>query len=253
MHEEAQVEGAGTPTGAAAVFGPTVNAIFAPGRAFEALDARPLLAIWPLVWTAVGMVLLAFWNLELTRQVTRVAMVQGMMERGGDANPEQMRQMIEGFDRFAPFVAIGQNLAIVLVVVIIGALFWMGASLAGGRTSFGRSLGVASVGAIIHPLLATTFVSVMWKLNPPEIRRMEDMFDALPSLGLDLLVRGGETSAFVRVLLARVDLFNAWWVVVVVLGAEKLLGLKRGAAVGLALGVWLVTSLISASFASMGA
>lgn len=252
MEQEASTGSAAAPTGAAAVFGPTVNAVLAPARAFEALDARPVLAVWPLVWTALGMVLLGIWNLEITRQIMRVAMIQGTMQRGQDMDPEQMRQMVEGMDRFAPAWAIGGNLFIMLTVLVIAVVLWMGASLLGGRTNFARSLGVASVGAVVHPLLATIFVSVMWKLDPPEIRRMEDMFESLPSLGLDLLVRGGDTSPFVRVLLTRADLFNLWWVVLVVIGAQKLLGLKRGAAIGLAGGLWLFTALLAAFWTSMG-
>lgn len=240
------------PTGMAAVFGPTANAILAPGRAYEALDARPLLALWPLLWTTLGMVLLGLWNLEITRQIMRVAMLQGMVGQGQDPDPEQMRQMIEGMDRFAPAWAVGGNLFIILAVLVIAVLVWMGSSVLGGRTNFARSLGVTAIASVVHPLLATTFVSVMWKLDPPEIRRMEDMFESLPSLGLDLLVRGGDTSLFVRTLLARVDLFNLWWLALVAIGCERLLGLKRGAAVGLAGTIWLLSALLAAFWASMG-
>lgn len=241
------------PTGVAAVFGPTANALFAPGRAFEALDARPVLGWWPLLWTAVGMVILGVWNLGITRQIMRVAMVQGAMQRGPQADPEQMRRMLERMDRFAPFWAVGGNLVVLISVILVAVLLWMGSSLLGGRTNFMRSVGVAGVGAIVHPLLATTFVSVMWKVNPPEIRRMQDMFETLPSLGLDLLVRGGDTSPFVRTLLARVDLFNLWWIALIAIGGQKLLGLKKGGAVGLAVGIWLLTATISAFWASLGA
>lgn len=241
-----------TPSGLAAVFGPTVNAVVAPARAFEALDARPMLTLWPLLWTTLGMMLLGIWNLGVTRQIMRVAMVQGMAQRSQQTDPEQMRQMLERMDRFAPAWAIGGNLLVIIGIVLIAALLWMGSSVLGGRTTFSRSVGVASVGGVVHPLLAMTFVSVMWKLDPPEIRRMQDMYESLPSLGLDLLVRGSDASPFVRTFLSRIDLFNLWWVALVAIGGQKLLGLKKGAAVGLAIGIWLLTAAVSAFWTTLG-
>lgn len=240
------------PRGAAAVFGPTIDAVLAPARAFATLDARPMLAVWPLLWTVAGMVLLGVWNLGVTRQIMRVAMVQGMMRQGQQPDPEQLGRTLETMDRFAPAWAIGGNLFIVLAVLAIAVLIWMGASLLGGRTNFARSLGVASVAAVVHPLIATSFVSVMWKLDPPQISRMEDLFDSLPSLGLDLLVRGGETSTFVRTLLARVDLFNVWWMVLITIGGQRLLGLRKGAAAGLAVVLWALSAVLSAFWAGFG-
>ena len=55
------------PSGASAIFGPTVNAIFAPAKAFETLDARPILGIWPIVWVTVAMILFGVLNLSITQ------------------------------------------------------------------------------------------------------------------------------------------------------------------------------------------
>lgn len=239
------------PRGAAAIFGPTVNAVFAPEKAFAALDARPLLAVWPMIWTVVGMIGLAVWNLDVSRQLMRVGAVEGMMRQGGEPDPEQLASTMEMMDRFAPIWAIGGNLFILVLVALIAVALWVGSSLLGGRTAFGRALGVAGVGAVIHPLLATTFVSVMWKIDPPEIRRMSDFLSAMPSLGLDMFFRGGDLSLPVLTLLARVDLFNIWWMVVVVIGAQRLLGLKRGQAVALVVTVWGLSAGISAVWAGM--
>lgn len=239
------------PRGIAAVFGPTINGIIAPEKAFAALHARPVLTVWPLLWTVVGMIGLAVWNLEVTRQMIRVGAIESMMQQGQTPDPEQLARMFETMDRFAPFWAVGGNLFILVLVALIAVALWVGSSLLGGRTNFGRSLGVASIGALIHPLLATTFVSAMWKMNPPEIRRIRDVFETMPSLGLDILFKGSDLSLFWRGLLSRVDLFNVWWVVVVAIGGEKLLGLKRNQAIGLAVTLWAVTAVIAALWAGL--
>jgi len=248
---EDRVEEQERPTGVGAIFAPTINAIIAPEKAFAALDARPVLAVWPLLWTMVGMVGLAIWNMEITRQMMRVGAVEGMIQQGQEPDPEQLAQTFEMMDRFAPFWAVGGNLFILVMVALIAVAFWVGSSLMGGRTQFGRSLGVASVGAVIHPLLTTLFMTVMWKLDPPEIRRMQDMFEAIPSLGLDMILASDQTSVSLRTLMARVDLFNIWWVVVVAIGAQRLLKLRKGQAVGIAVGIWLLSAFIAAGWAGL--
>lgn len=247
------VEEQGTPKGAAAIFAPTLNAVVAPAKAFATLDARPVLVIWPMLWTVVGMAGLAIWNMDITRQMMRVGAVEGMIRQGQEPDPEQLAQTFEMMDRFAPIWAVGGNLFILVMVALVAVAFWVGSSLLGGRTGFGRSLGVASVGAVIHPLLATLFTTLIWKLDPPEIRRMQDMFEAMPSLGLDMILASDEMSLGLRTLLTRIDLFNIWWVVVATIGGQRLLGLRRGQAAGIAAVIWLVSALISAFWAGLSA
>ena len=91
----------------------------------------------------------------------------------------------------------------------------------------------------------------MWRLNPPDVRRMQDFFESIPSLGLDLLF-APDISRGLKTLLMRVDLFNAWWVVLVAMGCQRLLGLRRGTAVTMAVVIWAVTSGVSAFWASLG-
>lgn len=235
------------------LFGPTLDAVVAPGRAFELLDERPKLAVWPLVWILAGMGLLGMWTLETTRRIMRVGMIERMARQGQQQDPEQVRQMLEGMDRFVWIGVMSGTLFILVSVLVVAGVLWMGASLFGGRAGFARSFGVASVSAVIHPLLYTAFVSIMWKLDPPEIRRMQDVFVARPSLGLDLLVDVGDPTSFLHTALSRIDLFNLWWVAVAVIGAERLLRLKRGVAVGLVVGIWLVSTAASAAWTAMSA
>lgn len=241
----------GSPGVLQRVFGPTVDAVIAPGRAFDSLEDRPRRALWPLVWVLAGMVFLGLWTLDTTRQIMRAGMVEGMSRQGQQPDPEQFRGMLETMDRFAYLWAIGGSLFVVVTILFVAAALWMGAALLGGRTDFGRSFAVASVSAVIHPFLHTAFVSLVWTLEPPEIRRLEDFAAARPSLGLDLLV-GGDPTSFLQVLLSRVDLFNLWWVVVAVIGAERMLGLKRAGAVSLAVVIWLVSAVMAAAWAGFG-
>lgn len=244
-------EPAGT-RGIAAVFGPTVNAVFAPGRAFEVLESRPVLSAGILLWVVVGMIGLSFMNLDINRQLMRIGVIESMTQRSQDVDTEQLAQAVEGMDRFAPVIATVQNLFVVLLVVIVAAMIWGGSTMLGGRAKFSSALSVAAVGSVVHPLLAGCFVAFNWRINPPEIRRVSEIVGAVPSLGLDLFFGSDQMSTAVRVLLQRIDLFNIWWIVLVVIGGERLLRLKRGGAVGLALAIWLLSAAVSAGMASLG-
>lgn len=250
--DEATADAVEGPRGAAAVFGPTVNAIFAPGKAFEALDARPILAIWPVIWVTVALGALSFVNLEITKQFMRIGMIQGMAQQGREVDADQMRTMLEAMDTWAPVWGAALNLFLLLAIALIALLVWVGAGISGGNTRFMRSFGVASIAAVAHPLLATVFVTFMWQLNPPEVRRIEDIAAAAPTLGLGLVTAGMELSPILQQIVLRVDLFNVWWIVLVVMGAQSLLGLKRGAAIGVGFGIWLLTTLLAAFWASLG-
>ena len=238
--------------GLTAVFGPTLNAIFAPTEAFGALAERPLLACWPLLWLTVLMMLLGVVNFEITRQIMRVEMIEAMAQQGQQIEAEQLRTMIETMDRWAPVWAVGFNLFIILAVGAFAALIWIGASIMGGPAKFSHSFSVASIGAVIHPLLATAFVTLVWRLDPPEIRRVADFVQSTPSLGLSLLLDTTELSPAMAQVLARIDVFNFWWMAVVVIGGEQLLGLKRGSAMTLAITLWGLSMALTAFWTNLG-
>lgn len=238
--------------GAAAVFGPTLNAVFAPSRAFEALESRPRLSAWILVWVVVGLVGLSFMNLDINRQFMRLGIIESMTQSGQDVDTEQLAKAVAGVDRFAAVIAVVQNLFVILLVLIVATMMWGGSTILGGRAKFSSALSVAAVGSVVHPLLSTAFIALNWRINPPEIRRVSEIVAAVPSLGLDLFLGSDQVSNAVRTVLQRVDLFNIWWIVVVVIGGERLLGLKRGSAVSLALAIWFLSAAVSAGMANLG-
>ena len=175
------------PRGAAAIFGPTINAILAPQAAFDALLARPVLAVWPFVWVTLSAVALGVLNTDVMRQIFRISMIEGMQRGGQELDREQLRPMLEGIDKYVWIFAPAQNLFLLLFVVVVAAVFfWIAASLAGGSTRFSRAFGVAAIGAVISPLLVLGFVTLMWQMDPPVFRRMSEFAAATPTLSLSL-------------------------------------------------------------------
>ncbi len=250
IRDEEEIDDIGS---GALVLGPTINAIFAPGHAYDVLDKRPLASLWILLWVTAAMIGLAFVNLDVSKQFARVGIIESMTNRGQDVDPEQIAQMVRTFERFAAVGAVAQTLFVLLVVLIVAVVIWAGATILGGSTKFSRATAVASVAAVVHPLLFTAYVGFNWWLSPPEVRRLADVADAVPTLSLDLILGSPEMSLTMRTFLMRVDLFNLWWIILVTIGCERLLRLKRGGAVGLAMTIWLVMATAGALMAGFGA
>lgn len=238
------------PRGAAAIFGPTINAILAPQAAFDALLARPVLAVWPIAWVTLSAVALGVLNTDVMRQIFRISMIEGMQRRGQELDPEQLRPMLEGIDKYVWIFAPAQNLFLLLFVVVVAVFFWIAASLAGGSTRFSRAFGVAAIGAVISPLLVLGFVTLMWQMDPPVFRRMSEFAAATPTLSLSLFFANPETPMFMRTILGAVSIFNAWWIYVSAVGCRTLLEIKSTAAWGIPVAIWLLTTLIGAGLNS---
>jgi hypothetical protein len=241
------------PHGAAAVFGPTWNAIMAPQAAFEALVARPILAIWPLIWVTLGAVIMGVINSDITRQTFRIGMIESMQRRGQELDPEQLRPMLEGIDKWAPVIAPVNNLFLVVFVALMAVFFWIASSLSGGSTRFSKAFGVAAIGSVITPLLLLVFMTMMWQIDPPEFRRIAEFTRATPTLSLALIFVTDETPVFLTALLQSVSLFNVWWIYVTGVGCRVLLEIKGGAAWGVPIVLWMLMTLVAGGFASMGA
>jgi hypothetical protein len=239
------------PRGLAAVFGPAVNAIVAPGKAYDALAQRPLLSLWIVLWVTVAMTALTFANLDVQRQFMRIGFAESIAQGNTQMEPEQAARALETMDKWAPAFGLAQSLFLVLLIGVYAAVIWGGASIAGGSTRFSLSAAVASVASVAHPLMATAYVSLLWNMSPPEIRRMSDIPEAVPTLGLDLLLGNPDMSMTLRTFLMRVDLFNLWWVILVVMGCERLLRMKRGGAIAVAVTIWLVSSALGAFLSGM--
>ncbi|NKB88029.1 MAG: hypothetical protein GKS06_07405 [Acidobacteria bacterium] len=240
------------PRGVAAIFGPTVNAIFAPQAAFETIAARPILAIWPVIWVTLSAVIMGLVNADITRQTFRIGMIEGMQRQGQEIDPEQIRPMLEGIDRWAPVIAPVNNLFLVLFVVLVAVFLWIGSSVSGGSTRFIKAFGVAAVGAVITPALLILFMTVVWTVDPPEFRRIEEFTRATPTLSLALLFVDEETPIWLTTILQSISLFNIWWIYVTAVGARVLLEIKGAGAWALPFVVWLLMTGAGAGLATLG-
>ncbi len=238
--------GTEAPTGVAAIFGPFFNAILAPAQCWEALDAKPVLAAWIIAWIAVFSTVLAVINLPITQQMMVQTTRAQMLASGQQVSAEQLQGTVEMMTTIATVIAYASSLVIVLLIAFTALVIWVLASIMGGTGStFGRAFGVAAGAAVIRPFLYSIYATVILNMNPPEIRRPEDAATITPTLGLDLLLAGPDTPVWLEVIYQRIDLFNFWWLALVVSGSMVLLKLRKGQAMTLAGLIWLAGTLFA--------
>ena len=75
MHA-AEEGSASAARGMNAVFGPTLNAIFAPSQSFATLKEKPLQALWVVLWVMVLTAVASVLSLDVTRQFMRIGFVE---------------------------------------------------------------------------------------------------------------------------------------------------------------------------------
>ena len=241
-------DGEEAPSGASAIFGPFFNAILGPADCWRALDARPLLGIWIALWVGALQTVLAVINLPISRQAM-IAATRSTMQAQGDVSAEQLRQSAETMGWVAGIFAYAGVLFILLMIAVVALTIWLIATVMSGEATFGRSFALASAAAVIKPLLYSVYVTIILQINPPEIRRAQDIQEMTPTLGLDLLISGPDTPGWLNALFMRIDLFSLWWMVLIVSGSMVLLKLSKAKGITLGAILWTFGTL----FAMLGA
>ena len=234
------------PRGFAAIVGPFLNAIVAPAQCWEALDARPALSAWIVGWIAVLSTVLAVINLPITQQVMVAATRAQIQAQGSEMSAEQLERMQQSMMTFGTVAAYASSIFLLVLVALTALVIWVLAAIMGGSgATFGRSFGVAAAAGVVRPFLYSLYVTIILQMNPPEIRRPEDIAAMTPTLGLDLLLSGPDTPVWLNAIFQRLDLFNLWWAVLIVGGSMALLKLSKTQGIVIALLIWLFGTLIA--------
>jgi hypothetical protein len=125
-------------------------------------------------------------------------------------------------------------------VLLFGFILGFFARMAGGQGTFKQALGVVSWSAVL-----TYGLGMVLKL--PLIMATESMFRV--NLGLAALLGDADPgSPLFQTLMVYGDFVTWWWLVVAIIGFERVFGLARGPAVASVALPWAVLSLIPLGF-----
>lgn len=223
-------------------WGRPLGVLVSPQPTFRSLAERPS---WlpPLV---ILLLLLVAVQLLAVPKVDMEAAVREALERQNQpVNDEQVEQMAAMQSKFAvacsiPFFAGG--------LLVAALLFWGLANAAGGEIGF-----VGSFSVTLHGLMPNAVASL---LSIPVILGLQEIDPGEAQRGLLASHLAAfapqDTSAWLLALLARLDVFAIWSLVLLVIGLRTVGRLSTAAATGVVLVVWLLWVGFNVGTAAMG-
>jgi hypothetical protein len=220
-----------------------LDIFLSPTRAFSRLKDKPTWLV-PLIVVLVFNMLIAFvsaryvdWDKQ--RQVA----VDKMRER--NMTEEQIQKATEGMDKFygSPVMRYGMPAVSALFVSIVGVLFLavvynVSLPLLGGTSDFKRMWAVVCNASLIAVPSAVVRGALVLMKKSAEV-----------STGLSMLAPNLK-NPFLSVVLARLDVFAIWELILCAIGLNVVFGLKGAKSYLLVFSVWAVLTVI---FAILGA
>ena len=222
-------------------WGRPLGVLFSPQPTFRSLAERPT---WlpPLV---ILLVLLVAVQLLAAPRIDMESAIREAMERQDQpVSDEQVEQFAEMQSKF---FACG---AVVPAVgwLIAALLFWGLANAAGGELGFRRSFAVTLHG--LMPNAVASLLSIPVILGRAEIDAAEAQHGLLASHAAAFAPE--DTAAWLVALLARLDVFALWSLVLLVIGLRTVGKLSTAAATAVVLVVWLLWIGLTVGSAAMG-
>jgi hypothetical protein len=231
------------PQGASAEspWGRPLGALVSPQATFRSLAARPSWLPPLLGLVVLGLVGQVLFNQKIDHE----AVIRDAFERQGQPVDEEQVEMAAGIQRkFGPTCG-----AVVppLFLLLAAAIFWGLANVAGGEIDFKRSLSVTVHGMM--PTAVAGLLTIPVVLGREEIEPIEAYIGLLAShLGV---FATDDTPLWLLGLLARVDLFSIWVVVLLVIGFRRVAGLSIGAATAIVLVLWALMAAVLVALTMM--
>jgi len=226
-------EGPGSWTDSTA--GRLVGALVAPAPTFRSIARRPTwvlaLVVFTLGFVASQFAVIANSDMQKVRQAT----VEAMEARGQTVSDEQLAQ-IEKFQKLGPACSV---VLAPIICLVIGLLVMVLANLLGGELSFHGAMGVVTHAlmpmVIAYLLTAVVAYAGSGNLDPTELQRSGGLLTS----NLAVLAPEGAAPAVV-VVLASIDLFQIWALVLMALGVSLAGGLSMVAAGGIVGLLWVL-------------
>ena len=192
-----------------------------------------------------GHALLVFWVLMValffgTRSAMRPVMdveIDRSIAQAAKANPQMTPEQVEqGREIGRKFAPVGFILTPPILVLVLGAVVWMGAMTTGGRVSYAQGATIATFA--LFPKLVETISGAVQSLLMDE-GNITSRFSV--SLGAGRFI--DPSNAVLLALLGRVDLFTLWVTVLIGVGLKAMAKVSTAQAVGGAAVVWVIGAL----------
>jgi membrane protein, antimicrobial resistance system len=212
--------------------------LFSPTEVFERVRERPKFLV-PALGVAAIVTLLSY----LMMPFTQAAMASRMAEIA-QQNPTAAAQAT----KFQSIGIVFAPITVFIVLLVVAGFLWLLVMLlAGGDAKYKTLLSVATYTALPSILLQAAGLLV---LKMKGVEAVSSMQDLRPPLGLNLLAPNA--TGFMGALLAGVNPFAIWSMVLTAIGIAVTHKTSKGSAYTVAIVAMLLGLLIGAAFAGLG-
>lgn len=210
-----------------------IDLIWSPSRGVEAI-ARQTPLLVPLFLFSMAAFLVNWYSIPFAEQVARLSMPDSL-------KPEQVEQVMSFTHRISLVSAIISPLSIVMKWAIMAGLLYLVAVLANGRMLFRQAFSLVAFASIALVAEWVVGLSVMLLKGLEAVR---SPFDLVPALGLTLVFRDVGAGWFA--LLNSVNLFQLWFVILLIMGIGTMNGFSRWKAGCVVVTVWFFQTGVGA-------
>jgi hypothetical protein len=215
-------------------FSRVIGALISPEKTFRSIAERP-------TWVAPLLVLVLVTGLVGYLANQRIDFEQvirhEMKDRDEEVSEEQLEQIVTTTGKIRPFIAVGTVIASPLLYLLLAAIFLVAFRLTGSEISFGQSFSVllhAMLPWLVHGLLTLPLILRLETIGPEMLERGGVLVSSLAALAPE------DASRVLLTLLASLDLFSIWTLVLLVIGYRAVARVSTATATGVVVTLWLL-------------
>lgn len=215
--------------------GRLLGALVAPVETFESIAARPTW-VAPLVLLALLATLTGY---LVGGRTDYERMVRQQNERsGGQMTAEQIENAAERAKTVAPIAGLAGGLVVSPAInLFVALLYWVGFKLLGSDLSYKSSLSASLHSLLPSAVSALIAIPVIWRQATLSAEQARSGSFLASNLGF---LAPADAGPAIRALLASLDLFSIWTVVLSIVGFRIVAKVSRGVAAGVVLTLWLL-------------
>jgi len=207
---------------------------YQPAKVFEQLKPKTL---W---WVPLIIVLVVSTGAMFISRPIVIPEIMSQMAQNPDIPSESLPQVQERIQN-PLYSLLGVLVGMPLAWVAIGLVFWGIFSMLGGKSSFGPMFAATAWASMISIPGSLIKVPLMFIMDTAKVHT-----------SLALLLPTDMDSTYIFRLLAQIDFFTIWTVVVMALGYSAFTGVDRKKSLWAVFIVWVAWALIISAFKGMG-
>lgn len=216
-------------------FGRLIGALAAPTKTFESISGKP-------TWLVPMVAMVVFGVLVTALVVGKIDFAEATRDaieaRGSQISEEQLETIVDRQEKLGPIFAIaGQVVVGPLIFLLVAVIFMVLFKMLGGELTFVKSLSVYLYS--LMPRLVAAVLTVPVVLGKSEISAVDAQSGRLLASNPASFV-SEDTGPGLLALLASLDLFSIWTLILLVIGYSIVARVSKGTAAVGVVGLWLV-------------